>query len=182
MEGTKTLLTAEDLWQMGEKGRYCELVRGELIEMTPPGGMHGEIALRFGRYLQAHAEDHRLGRVMVESGYWLERNPDTVRGPDVSFLAADRVPPEGLPEGFFPGPPDLAVEVVSPGDSDVEVQDKVMNYLASGTRLVWIVRPRQRTVTIYHPDGSARILRETETLEGEEVVPGFAMPLRDLFV
>lgn len=181
MVETKTLLTAEDLWQMGEEGRYYELVRGELIEMTPPGSLHGKIALRLGRYLQAHVEAHRLGEVMVESGYWLERDPDTVRGPDVSFTAASRVPPEGLPEGFFLGPPDLAVEVVSPGDSDAEVQDKVMNYLASGTCLVWVVRPRQRTVTVYHPDGYARVLRETETLEGEEVVPGFALPLRELF-
>lgn len=178
---TKTLFTAEDLWQLPEGGRWYELVKGELIEMTPPGGKHGEIALRLGRHLQAHVEAHRLGKVMVESGFRLESQPDTVRGPDVSFIAADRVPPEGLPDGFFPGAPDLAVEVVSPGDTDAEIQDRVMDYLTHGSRRVWIVRPRQRTVTVHSPDGTARVLSESNVLDGEDVVPGFILSLQELF-
>ena len=182
MEATvKTLFTAEDLWQLPEGGRWYELVKGELIEMTPPGGRHGKIALRLGRYLQTHVDAHRLGEVMVESGFLLASQPDTVRGPDISFAAAERVPSEGLPEGFFPGAPDLAVEIVSPGDTDVEVQDKVMDYLTHGTRRVWVVRPRQRTVTVHRPDGTARLLQGKDVLDGEDVVPGFTFLLQELF-
>ncbi len=118
---------------------------------------------------------------MVESGFLLASQPDTVRGPDISFAAAERVPSEGLPEGFFPGAPDLAVEIVSPGDTDVEVQDKVMDYLTHGTRRVWVVRPRQQTVTVHRPDGTARLLQGKDVLDGEDVVPGFTFLLQELF-
>lgn len=178
---TKTLFTAEDLWQLPEGGRWYELVKGELIEMTPPGSMHGKVALRLARHLQAHVDAYQLGEVMVESGFRLESEPDTVRGPDVSFIAADRVPPEGLPDGFFPGAPDLAVEVVSPGDTNAEIQDRVMDYLTHGTRLVWVVRPRRRTVTVHSPDGTACVLSEADVLDGEDVVPGFTLFLQELF-
>lgn len=177
----KTLLTAEDLWRMPQNGRRYELVRGALVEMTPVGPTHATIARRLGGKLGDFTDAHQLGQTMVEAGFCLECQPDTVRAPDVSFLSKDKMPPEDH-EGFVPGAPDLAVEVVSPGEKDADVQDKVMDYLAHGTRLVWVVRPRQRTVTVYRADGTARILRETDTLEGEAVVPGFELPLKLLFL
>ncbi len=177
---TKTLLTADDLWRMPRDGRRYELVKGELVEMTPVGPRHGAIARRLGAKLGEFADAHQLGETMVETGFCLERQPDTVRAPDVSFLSKERVPPEDH-EGYVPGAPDLAVEIVSPGDRDTDIQDKVMDYLAHGTRLVWVVRPRQRTVTVYRPDGTVRLLRETDTLDGEDVVPGFSLLVGELF-
>lgn len=176
----KRLLTAEDLWRMPRDGRRYELVRGELVEMTPVGRRHGAMARRLGAKLGDFTDAHKLGETMVETGFCLECRPDTVRAPDVSFLSTERLPPEDQ-EGFVPGAPDLAVEIVSPGEKDSDVQDKVMDYLTHGARLVWVVRPEQRTVTVYRPDGTARLLRETDTLEGENVLPGFTLPLRVLF-
>ena len=176
----KRLLTAEDLWLMPRGRRRYELVRGGLVEMTPVGPRHGRIASRIDTLLRQFAEARELGETMVETGFCLECRPDTVRAPDVSFLSKERMPPEDH-QGFVPGAPDLAVEVISPSERDVDVQVKVMDYLAHNTRLVWVVRPAQRTVTVYQPDGTARVLRETDTLEGEDVVPGFALPLEKLF-
>lgn len=178
------LLTAEELARMPEPptGERYELVKGELIEMSPPSIYHGRFAIRLGTRLDAFVEAHELGEVFVESGYTLEHDPDTVRGPDVSFLSAARIPPEGLPEeGFFPGAPDLAIEIVSPGDLDYEIHGKVDDYLENGTRLVWVVRPKQRTVTVYHPDGTARRLGIRDTLSGEDLLPGFELALVELF-
>jgi Uma2 family endonuclease len=179
-EAEKTLLTAEELWRMPRDGRRYELVKGELVEMTPVGPRHGGIARRLGGKLGDFTDAHQLGATMVETGFCLECRPDTVRAPDVSFLSRERVPPEDH-EGFVPGAPDLAVEIVSPGEQDADVQDKVMDYLAHGTRLVWLVRPQQRTVTVYWADGTARLLQETDTLDGEAVVPGFSLSLKVLF-
>lgn len=177
----KERLTAEDLLRLPEDGRRYELVRGELIEMTSPGGQHGRIASRLDRRLGQFVETNALGEVMVEAGFCLECSPDTVRGPDVSFLAADRVPPEGLPAGFIAGAPDLAVEIVSPNDTAAKVQAKAQDYLTHGTWLVWVVEPETRTVLVYRPDGSAQLLGADDSLEGEDVVPGFVLPVRELF-
>jgi len=181
---TEKLLTAEDLARMPElpTGERYELAEGELIVMPPPGAFHGRFASRLDSRLRPFVEAHVLGEVFVETGYLLRRDPDTVRAPDVSFVSAARIPAGGLQEeGFFPGSPDLAVEIVSPGDLDAEVEGKVDDYLEYGTRLVWVVRPKQRTVTVYHPDGTARRLGLGDTLEGEDVLPGFILPLSDLF-
>ncbi|RMF33196.1 MAG: Uma2 family endonuclease [Chloroflexi bacterium] len=176
----KVLVTAEELWRMPTSGRRYELVRGELVEMTPVGPRHGRIAVRIARRLDEFVDAHGLGYTMVETGFRLEHQPDTVRAPDVSYLSKERMPPEDH-EGYVSGAPDLDVEIISPGERDADVQSKVMDYLAHGTRLVWVVRPHQRTVTVYRADGTARLLRETDTLEGENVLPGFTLPLTDLF-
>jgi len=176
----KRLLTAEDLWRMPRDGRRYELVKGELVEMTPAGLRHGRLASRINVFLRQFADAHGLGETMVETGFCLECRPDTVRAPDVSFLSTQHLPAADQ-QGFVPGAPDLAVEIVSPGEKDSDVQDKVMDYLTHGVRLVWVVRPEQRTVTVYRPDGTARLLRETDTLEGENVLPGFTLPLQVLF-
>lgn len=181
MEATKVLMTAEDLLKMPDGGRCYELVKGELVEMSPPGGQHGRIAARLAARLLAHVEPRQLGQVVVESGYRLESDPDTVRGPDVSFLRASRIPPEGLPTSFIPGAPDLAIEIVSPDDTVDEIHTKVDEYLAHGSQQVWVVHPATRTVTVFYADGATRRLRKDEILDGGDVIPGFAMRVEELF-
>lgn len=182
MTETRALLTAEALERLPRDPlqRY-ELVRGELVTMTPVGGEHGVIAAKFAARLLLHVEQHQLGVVMVEAGYRLESNPDTIRGPDVSFLSTARIPAGGLPKGFIPGAPDLAVEVVSPDDVAADVEAKVQEYLAHGVRLVLVVHPRTRTVTAYRPDGTARVLRSGDAVDGADVVPAFTLAVDDLF-
>ncbi|MBN1994070.1 MAG: Uma2 family endonuclease [Anaerolineae bacterium] len=179
-EYPQDLVTAEELWQLSGDKNY-ELVRGELVEMTPPGGKHGNIALEIGWLLRNFVQTQQLGKVMVETGFRLTTNPDTVRAPDVSFLSAAKIPPGGLPEGYLTGPPDLAVEIVSPHDTASEIQDKVQDYLAYGAQLVWVIYPQQQIVIAHHPDGMARILREADTLSGEAILPGFSCQVKDIF-
>lgn len=177
----KTFVTADELWQLSAIGKNYELVRGELKEMAPPGGLHGKLSLRLGRFLQDFVDAHQLGEVMVETGFRLADSPDTVRSPDASFISTERLPADGLPEGYIPGPPDLAVEVVSPDDTASEVQDKVRDYLAYGTQQVWVVYPQQRLVIVHDPDGTAKTLQAQDTLSGETVIPGFACRMADIF-
>jgi Uma2 family endonuclease len=127
-----------------------------------------------------HVRRNRLGICgTAGSGVLLRRGPDTVRAPDVWFVRADRAPAEAADE-FFPGSPDLAVEVLSPSDRFGPVVQKARDYLAAGTRLVWVIDPKGRTAAIFHADGSARLLGEEDALDGEDVLPGFSVTLRDL--
>jgi len=178
MTTTTTLLTGGDLLRMPGDGRRYELVRGELVEMSPPGVSHGERALRVGRLLDEFVEEHGLGKVAVESGFYLERGPDTVRGPDVLFISKERLDPDAEVDGYSEIVPDLAVEVVSPDDTYAEVTAKVGEYLDTGVRLVWVVEPKTRRVTVF-PGG--RILSEEDDLDGGEVLPGFRVPLSRVF-
>jgi Uma2 family endonuclease len=111
----------------------------------------------------------------------LPADPERVRAPDVAFVSSSRLPEGRLPTGFLPGGPDLAVEVLSPTDNPVDVQQKVRDYLEGGTRLVWVIAPQAKSVTVYRADGTARLLRPQEELEGEDVLPGLTIPLTDLF-
>lgn len=178
---TKTLMRADDLLRLPDDGYRYELVRGELRRMSPVNRTHGRVALRLGAALLQIVERDGLGEVYVKVGFVLEHDPDTVRGPDVSFVSAARLAALLDKEGFLDLAPDLAVEVVSPGDTATEVQEKVDDYLARGTRLVWIVYPARRSVLVYRADGSTQRLREDDALDGEEVIPGFRLPLRELF-
>lgn len=181
VEQTKTFVTAGELRQLSAGDKKYELVKGELIEMTPPGGTHGSIAAKISWLLLSFIKSNNLGKVMVESGFQLASNPDTVRGPDISFLAAAKVPAEGIPAGYLSGAPDLAVEIVSPGDTAAEIQAKVQDYLTGGSQAVWVVYPQQRIVVVHHPDGLSRTLQETDTLNGETVLPGFSGQVSDIF-
>jgi Uma2 family endonuclease len=181
---TRARLTAEDLWRMGEGDVRRELVDGEVIEMTPAGGLHGKVAGRVYRPLSDHVDARRLGEVVVgDVGFVLSlpSDPERVRAPDVAFVSTARLPEGRLPQGFIRSAPDLAVEVLSPSDNPVEVQQKVRDYLEAGARLVWVLAPLARTATVYRPDGSARLVRDPESLDGEDVLPGLAIPLADLF-
>jgi len=181
---TKARVTAQDLWRLGEGDVRRELVNGEVIEMAPVGGIHGEITLRIGRGLAEHVERYGGGKVLVgDVGFVLNfpQDPERVRAPDVAFVSNQRLPGGRLPEGFLKGAPDLAVEVLSPSDNPVDVQQKVRDYLEAGARLVWVIAPQAKTVTLYRADGSACLLRERDNLEGEEVLPGLMAPLNEIF-
>jgi Uma2 family endonuclease len=177
----QALVTAADFARLPEgNGRY-ELVRGELVPMVPPGGEHGKLATGIVLALGSYVRTNDLGEVLVETGYYLSRDPDTVRAPDVSFIRRDRIPAAGIPRGFIDGPPDLAIEIVSPGDRAEEIDDKIHDYLTSGTRLVWLIQPRTRSVTVFRPDGTARLLQAGGMLDGEAIVPGFTLPVEQLW-
>ncbi len=180
----KPRVTAEDLWRLGGGDVRRELVDGEIVEMTPAAPLHGWISGRIYRLLAAHVERHGGGEVLVgDVGFvlTLPEDPERVRAPDVCFVSAARLPGGPLPDRFLSGPPNLAVEVLSPSDNPVDVQQKVRDYLEAGGRLVWVVAPKAKTLTVYRPDGSARLLRERDFLEGEDVLPGLRVPLSEVF-
>jgi Uma2 family endonuclease len=181
IERTKTMVTAQELWQLSGGEKEHELVKGELIEMTPPGGSHGTVAAKITWLLLNFVKPHNLGEVMVETGFQLTSNPDTVRGPDVSFISAAKIPSGGPPAGYISGPPDLAVEIVLPNDTASEIQNKVQDYLTHGTTVVWVVYPQQRTAVVHYPDGTARTLHEADTLEGKPVLTGFSCRVTEIF-
>ena len=173
-------VTAEELFQYPDS-KYYELVRGMPRVCEPPGGVHGMIAGSFAAHLRNHVERLKLGTVLVEAGYVLQRAPDTVRGPDVSFVSLARLPPDRIPEQFIPGAPDLAVEILSPSSRWSEIEDKIADYFAAGARLVWVVDPGERRVIVRYPDRPPGIVAAGESLDGEDVVPGFALALAELF-
>ena len=176
------LITAEELEPMPLSDAHVELVQGEVVTMPPAGAEHGEIALSIGSLVREFLRHQKLGRAYAaETGFILSRNPDTVRAPDVAFVATERAARQTRKEGFFDGAPDLAVEVVSPADTDEEVQTKILGYLQAGTSLVWIVRPRTRTVTVYRSLTDIRVLTEHDTLTGENLLPGFAVAVAEIF-
>jgi Uma2 family endonuclease len=174
--------SADDLWALPDDGQRHELVKGELRTMAPSNSAHGGVVANLTAPLGVYVRSKKLGATLgAETGFIISRNPDTVRAPDIAFVRANRIPAGGLPEKFFPGPPDLAVEVVSPSDTVYEVEEKVEDWLAAGTTLVWIVNSRKRTVTIYASNQQPRVLNESDLLRGEDVIPGFEYPVKDIF-
>jgi Uma2 family endonuclease len=176
------LVTAEELLRMPDDGHWYELVDGRLIEMPPPAWPHGVVSMRIGGLLHAFVETHRLGLVFArDTGFRLSSDPDTVRAPDVAFVARDRMT-AGVPgHGYWPGAPDLAVEVMSPGDRFCALEDKVRQYLAAGTRVAWIVSPAERMVRVYEPGRPAVTCGASDVIEGGDVVPGFHCEVAPLF-
>ena len=173
-------MTVDDLLAMPEDGMRRELVAGELLEMTPVGRPHARTFQRINRSLDAHVLEHGLGEVYAEYGYVLERDPATVRAPDLSFVRTDRLA-ESSDEGYFTGVPDLAIEIVSPNDRPSEVGAKVKEYLDAGTQMVIVADPHNRDVLIHRPGRPALELAESDVIDGEDVVPGWKLPVRDIF-
>jgi Uma2 family endonuclease len=181
---TRTRVTAQELLRLGEGDVRRELVNGEVIEMPLVGGEHGETTSLIHWYLIDHVKRHGGGKVLVgDVGFILQlpNDPERVWAPDVAFVAHSRLPAGRLPQGFLSGPPDLAVEVLSHTDNPMDVQQKIRDYLEAGTRLVWLVAPQAKTVTVYRTNGSAQLLREHEVLTGEDVLPGLTIPLTEIF-
>ena len=182
MTMTQTTMTADDLGRMPDDGQRHELIRGELTMMAPAGGGHGRIAMKLGARLATYVETKRLGEVCAaETGFIIARNPDTVRAPDAAFVSTKLIPSTGLPDGFVPFAPDIAVEVLSPSDSQLDVEEKIEQWLTGGTLLVWVVNPRNKTVTIHRPTRDPQVLREDETLGGESVCKGFSIKVAEIF-
>ena len=172
-------ITADELLHMGDIGR-CELIYGELVMMSPAGFAHGEIALRIARYIADFVEEHDLGSVLAaETGYLVETNPDLVRAPDASFVRKDRLPSRGRKK-FFAGVPDLAVEVLSPGDTRRQVSEKVNMWLAHGTESCWVADPDSMTITVYQTGKKAKRFAIGDELTDETMV-GFVLPLSRVF-
>lgn len=175
------LMTAAYLGRLPPSANRRELVRGVVVETMPPGGQHGATAVALAMLLRLWARHTQGGYVGVAAGYILARTPDTVRGPDVSFVRAERIPPAGVPEGFWEIAPDLAVEVVSPSETADDVREKVRDFLSAGTPLVWTIHPRTREVIAHTPDGLARTYSGSDALTFPDVLPGFTCTVADLF-
>ncbi|MCU0727984.1 MAG: Uma2 family endonuclease [Planctomycetes bacterium] len=174
---TSRPVTAEELALMGEGRR--ELIYGRVVEMSPTGGTHGWVTCRIGQRLLTFLDDRPLGRPFVgDTGFLLARKPDLVRAPDVAFVAADRLTGVDLRK-YLPFAPDLAVEVASPDDTATEVDAKARMWVACGSRLVWVVFPDERMVHVYRPDQARAELTPADTLSGEDLLPGFALPVSD---
>jgi Uma2 family endonuclease len=173
-------VTAEQLSSYPDRERY-ELVRGVPRVCEPPGGVHGRLAARIAARLSEHVERHGLGTVLVEAGYVLRRGPDTVRGPDVSFISGTRLPADQIPERFISGAPDLAIEILSTSSRWPEVEEILADYFASGARMVWVVEPSDRRIIVRYPDRPPKALARDDVLQGEDVVPGFHLAASDLF-
>jgi len=176
------LITAEEFLAMPGVGKMDELVRGRMVKVTPSGGEHTWVAAQICTAINLRARSTRSGFCTVEAGgYMLSRDPDTVRCPDVGYIRRDRVPDGRLPKGFIEGAPDLAVEVVSPSQPAAELDKKVREYLEAGSRLVWVVYPEERAARVWRADGTTEWIPEDAALSGEDVLPGFTLPLTDVF-
>lgn len=158
-----------------------DLVRGRIVREPIPGYGHGEKLLNIAAPLREHVRRHRLGRVTVDSGWALFPRVATVRGPDISFIAKTRIPPEGMPHGFPRMAPDLAVEVISPSNRAGRIREKLGDYFESGVRQVWVVYPRRRNVAVHLSPSDVRVLGEDDELDGGDVVPGFRLPVAEIF-
>lgn len=175
------LLTADDFAALPESPRYRrELVRGQLVREPRPNAEHGQVVVNLtGALLEQQRLGH--GKLVLEAGFRLAESPPTVRGPDLAFITASRVP-SSVPIGFWTIPPDLAVEVVSAANSASEIQQKILDYFQARVRLVWVIDPRTRSVTVYRSLSDARVLTEADTLQGDPVLPTLAIQVQQLFI
>jgi Uma2 family endonuclease len=172
------LMTADELMNLDDDSHRHELIKGELLTMPLPQYEHGRVTLNLSVILAQHVRANHLGIVCAEVGFKLESDPDTVLGPDISFVAYNRIAVP--PAGYYPGPPDLAVEVLSPGDRRGRIELKLGLWLEAGTRSVWLVNPRRRTVEVISSTGKRRMLHEDDELV-DDTVPGFRVKVSEIF-
>jgi len=184
METKQRLWDIDEVWEL-----YCdrandhlrfELIDGELIEMSGPGGTHGRIAIRLGSYLFIFAEENELGIVTGETGYHPRDDRYNLLLPDVAFISFEQAP-DPFPEKFVPTMPDIAVEIRSPSNSLAEMREKAQRYLRHGSSLVWIIMPANQSVEIHRSHSPVETLEIGDTLSGDDILPGFALALRRLF-
>ena len=174
------LITGAELEMIGDIGP-CELVEGRIVLMSPTGHLHGEIELNLGAELRAFVRTHALGKVQVgEVGIYTRRQPDTVRAADILFISHERYTQQKS-AGYLHVAPDLVVEILSPDDRWSEVMEKLGEYFAIGVRLIWVVDPRLRRVYVYRTITDVRAFTENDVLPGDDVLPGFLIPVAQLF-
>ena len=182
MATVEALMTAEEFAAMPDTGVRTELVLGRIIEMPPPKPLHGLVCLQIARLLGNHVADRGLGRVLTnDSGVITHRNPDSLRGADVAFYAAAKLPPIDQWTGYFAFPPDLVVEVRSPSDRWTEVLDKVVEYLAAGVRVVAVLDPELRSAHVFEADRAPRIPGPDDTLTFPDLLSDFAVVVGRIF-
>ena len=183
MSTTTQLMTSEELLKL-PRGRFrYELVNGELITMSPAGSEHGAVIMNLAGPLGHHIKANHLGIIFgAETGFKIAENPDTVRAPDITFISRENIPSSGIPKEYWRGAPDLAVEVLSPGDTAYEVEEKVGEWLSAGAKLVWTINPKRKSVTVHRASKGASTLYENDELNGENVVPGFSCRVSEIFI
>ena len=176
------LMTADELLRLPDDGKRYELIEGVLNERALAGAVHGLAATEAGILLHQYVHARGLGAVFAPgTGFVLSTDPDTVRAPDAAFVAADRMPQGDSPPDYLRLTPDLVVEVVSPSDTASGLQSKVCTWLDAGCRLVWVVYPAARSVTVYRSREDVRVLGADDVLDGVPVFDGFSAEVRALF-
>lgn len=175
-------MTADELLAMPDDGMCYELVKGELLMAPPPGDEHGDVTMEIAGPLHRHVKKNNLGKVYAaETGFKLESDPDTVRAPDIAFVRRDVFEKTGRLKGYRSGAPDLVVEVLSPSDTFGKVEAKVAQWLEAVARMVWVVSPKLRTITVYRSLTDVVVSTEKDTLDGGDVVPGFQIKVAEIF-
>ena len=165
----------------GENDRY-ELIDGELVNMGNSGMEHGYLGSNLTIFLGGYILTHKLG-VICDSSTAFTMKTGNKRSPDLSFVAKDRLQGiKRLPQGFFSGAPDLVVEIISPNNTFAELHSKMIEYFANGCRLAWLIHPDEQSILVYRSPRPDRLLKITDNLDGEEVIPGFSLPISDLFM
>lgn len=182
MVTTASQITIEELERTGGPEGLWELINGEFVEMPAAGGRHGRLGVKISSRLEVFVSDRELGYVYdAQTGFVLSEQPPTIRVPDVAFVQTERLPDGFDDGGFLRVAPDLVVEIISPSDRMVNVLAKVVMWLEAGTSLLWQVNPIAQTVTVYTPDGEPKVHTVDDTLDGGELLPGFSLPVRDIF-
>lgn len=180
MASTTQAVTADELFRMPDNGSRYELVRGELRSHSMSGGLHGQVTARVTVLLGRHVRDRKLGVGFTATGFQLASDPDTVLAPDLAIVVADRAM-LGDTDYFFPGPPDLAVEVISPSESYSDVEERTLTYLEHGTRVVVLADPAKRRLVIRRPDQTPVVLSEDDLFELADLLPGFSTVVQSFF-
>jgi Uma2 family endonuclease len=176
------LMTADEFLQMPDDGLLHELVRGEVVTMSLPGGEHGEVAGEVFRLIANHVKAAKLGKAYAaETGFVIERDPDTVRGPDVGFVRKERLAAITDRRKYVPFAPDLAVEVRSPNDRAESVEEKVHEWLSAGSMAVWVADPATKTATVYRRGAATVTLSENQEISADDILPGFRCRVAEFF-
>jgi Uma2 family endonuclease len=177
---TDELITGAELYEMGNIGR-CELVEGRVIRMSPVKPGHGRFEFRLAKRISDYVEANDLGEVMVgEVGIYVRREPDTVRGADILYISHEKLA-KATPESFLDVAPELIVEIMSPSDRWVDVKRKLREYLSAGVNVVWVVEPDAGVISVYRSPTDVQEFSDRDVLVAEDILPGFSLPLADLF-
>ena len=178
---TEKLITGDELYQMPGVGS-CELIDGRIVPMSPTGDAHGGIEGNFYSALQSFVRQLKLGKVRVgEVGVYIRRDPDRVRAADVLYISNERYAQRKRKQGYLDVAPELVVEILSPDDTVQDMNQKLRDYFSISVRLVWVADPATRLVMAYRSLTDVREFKETDMLTGDDVLPGFAVPVATLF-